>query len=175
MSTRKALQQEIEETREAYHQLIQSVPESAFDLPSDNPAWTVGEVLYHMTIAPRMLGNDVKIITKYSWLYRLIPKIVPEGLFHWLNKKSTQYGARQLSHEFLAQTYDAAHEATMRALANVEESDFAKQVQYPDWDPMLAGNVTLERLFHYVKDHFDSHEGQIRAIVASLGTQADGE
>jgi len=36
----------MEETRLAFHQLLDSLPERALDLPSDNPAWTIGEVIY---------------------------------------------------------------------------------------------------------------------------------
>ena len=62
MSTREKLPLEIEATKMAFHKLLDSIPVEAYDLPSDNPAWTVGEVLYHMSIAPRMLGKDVKMI-----------------------------------------------------------------------------------------------------------------
>ncbi len=43
---REKLKQEMEETRLAFHQLLDSLPERALDLPSDNPAWTIGEVIY---------------------------------------------------------------------------------------------------------------------------------
>lgn len=165
MSKREALRQEIEETRAAFHALLAAVPDAALHLPSDNPAWTVGEVLYHMSVAPRMLGRDAKMITGQNWAFRLIPLIVPKGLFNWLNQELTKYGARRLSREFLAEEYDKAHAMTLRMLAAVADSDFEKRVHYPDWDPLLSGEVTLEKLFHYVKAHFDSHEGQLRAII----------
>lgn len=165
MSTRAELRQEIEETRAAFHELLDSIPEEAFDLPSDNPAWTIGEVLYHMSLAPRLLSRDVDMITGQSWIYHLIPVIVPQAAFDWLNKQLTRFGARNVSREFLAQEYDRAHESTLRALSEVDESDFDKHVQYPGWDPLLSGEVTVERLFHYVKAHFDSHADQIRRIV----------
>jgi hypothetical protein len=60
MSTREELRQEIEATKIESHKLLNSVPVEAYDLPSDNPAWTIGEVLYHMSIAPRMLAKMSK-------------------------------------------------------------------------------------------------------------------
>jgi hypothetical protein len=56
----------------------------------------------------------------------------------------------------------------MRALDQVANSDFDKHLRYPDWDPLLSGEVTLERLFHYVKVHFDSHAEQIGLIVENM-------
>ncbi len=161
MSTRENLRIEIEETKEAFHQLLESIPDEAFGLPSGNPAWTIGEVLYHMSIAPRMLGTDVKMILNQNWFYRLIPAIIPKSLFDWMNKILTKYGARNLTREFLAAEYDKAHLATIKALNEVKELDFKKKLNYPDWDPLLSGKVTLERLFHYIKLHFDVHAAQI--------------
>lgn len=164
MSIRDNLRIEIEETKEAFHQLLESIPDEAFGLPSDNPAWTIGEVLYHMSIAPRMLGTDVKMILNQNWFYRLIPAIIPKRLFDWLNKILTKFGARNLTREFLASEYDKANSATLKALNEVREIDFQKKLNYPDWDSLLSGEVTLERLFHYNKLHFDVHAVQIRLI-----------
>lgn len=166
MSAREKLRMEIEETRKSFHQLLESIPDEAFGLPSDNPAWTIGEVLYHMSIAPRMLGTDVKMIVNQNWFYKLVPAIIPKSLFDWFNKILTRYGARKLTREFLAAEYDRAHQATLKALDEVEEADFEKKLNYPDWDPLLSGEVTLERLFHYVRAHFDVHAAEIRRRVS---------
>lgn len=170
MTIRQGLRQEIEATRTSFHELLNSIPDEAFELPSENPAWTIGEVLYHMSIAPRMLGTDVKMILNQNWFYRLIPVIIPKRLFDWLNKILTKFGARNLTREFLASEYDKANSATLKALNEVREMDFKKKLNYPDWDPILSGEVTLERLFHYIKLHFDLHAAQIHVKL----TEAKG-
>lgn len=162
MSIRDNLRIEIEETRRSFHQLLERIPDEALGLPSGNPAWTIGEELYHMSIAPRMLGTDVKMILNQNWFYRLIPAIIPKSLFDWLNKNLTKFGARNLTREFIAAEYDKAHSATLKSLDEINEEDFMKKLNYPDWDPLLSGEVTLERLFHYVKLHFEVHAVQIR-------------
>ena len=165
MSNHPELRQEIEATRQAFHQLLAQVPETAFFQPSDNPAWTVGEVLYHISLAPRFLLQDVKMITGQSWFLRFVPILMPKWLFNWLNARLTRYGARNLTRQFLADEYDKAHAITVKALDSVTEADLTKSLHYPNWDPLLSGEVTLERLFHYVKVHFDSHAVQIRAMI----------
>jgi hypothetical protein len=90
---------------------------------------------------------------------------MPKKVFDWMNKNLTRYGARNSTPEFLAKEYDKAHKATIEALAEVDDADFEKKLYYPDWDPLLSGEVTLERLFHYVRVHFDSHAEQILEIV----------
>jgi hypothetical protein len=168
MTIREELYQEINATRDKYDNLVESIPENAYPLPTDNPAWNVGQILYHMSMAPRNLRRDVKMILGQNWLYRLIPSVVPKKLFDWLNKHLTRYGARKVSQEFLAAEYEKAHKATLKALAEVEDKDFEKSLVYPGWDPLLSGEITLESLFHYVKKHFDSHAAQLTMIVKSM-------
>jgi hypothetical protein len=44
----------------------------------------------------------------------------------------------------------------------MHEADFQKSVVYPaEFVSELAGEVTVERLFRYVKEHFDIHAEQI--------------
>ena len=83
MTNKSELLQEIEEIRQRYHMLLQSIPDSVFTNPSSNPAWTIGEVLYHMSLAPRFMVADVKIILERPWLLQLLPILLPEWLFHW--------------------------------------------------------------------------------------------
>jgi hypothetical protein len=134
--------------------------------PSDNPAWTVAEMLYHLSIAPRFVGEDVKIFLRLNWLYLIIPIVIPKKLFDWFIKEFTRYGARRATPLFLAQQYDKAHAAALKALAGVGDEDFARRLYYPDWDPILSGEVTLEMVFHYIKAHFDSHASQLRQIAS---------
>lgn len=178
MDNRQRLREEIEATRQAYHRLLDSIPEQAYALPSANPAWNVGQVLYHMSLAPRFMVLDVQMIGGQRWVYRLVPKIISRRLFDWLNARLTRFGARRISQAFLAQEYDRAHAATLRALDALDEADLARSLPYPDWDPLLTGEVTMEYLFGYIQRHFDSHAGQISIAIApqpvSQGRQGEG-
>jgi len=168
MNIREQLYQEIVETKNEYNALLESIPEKAYVLPSSNPAWTIGEILYHMIIAPRFMIKDIKMILGQNWLFRLIPVIIPKKLFDWLNKHLTRYGARNVSREFLLIEYKKAHEAALKALSNIDDKDFEKSFDYPDWDPLLSGKVTPERLFHYIKLHFDTHSQELISIAKNL-------
>lgn len=159
---REELQEEIEATRRDFHQLLDEVPDEALPQPSDNPAWTIGEVLYHMSLAPRLMVADVSMITGQRQVYQLFPKLVPQALFDWVNKVYTRSKGRNLSRRQLAEAYDRATEQILKTLAAVQDDDFTKSAEYPGWDPLLSGEVTLVQLFHYVKAHFELHAGQIR-------------
>ncbi len=161
MDTRERLRQEIEATRVAFHQLLDSIPEAALSQPSDNPAWNIRQVLFHIAIIPRYMIVEVVMIRKQVWLYELLPRLIPKRLFDELNARMTRLGARGMTRQRLAEAYDQSCQAAFRALNTVPEADFDKHLNYPLWDPLLYGDVTIEYLFGYIKRHFDSHKAQV--------------
>ena len=150
------LRAELEQTRRDFHQLLSQIPADKLDAPSTNPAWTIREVLYHMSLAPRNLPADVRMIRHL----KRVPRI-PAGPFNRLNTYLTRRGARNLDKSALADRYDQAHQRTMQALDSIQEEEWDFGVQYPDWDPMLSGFVTIERLFHYIRQHYIAHAEEV--------------
>lgn len=39
----------------------------------------------------------------------------------------------------------------------------------------IAGEVSIERLFRYVKEHFDTHADQIKAGIKEPGSKKQGQ
>ena len=162
MSLKDELRAELIQTRDAFHALLAEVPDEVFSKPSDNPAWTIGEVLFHMSLAPRFMTTDLRMIISRPWLARVFAVLVSRSLFDSLNAFLTRYWSRNLDRKFLGEQYDRAHERALRSLEGLKESDFQKSLQYPGYDPILSGEVTVERLYRYIKLHFVSHASQIR-------------
>jgi hypothetical protein len=165
MTIKDELRLDLTQTCEAYHALLAEIPDEAFSRLSDNPSWTIGEVLFHMSLAPRFMTTDLKMIISRPWLAKVFAALVPQSIFDRLNDWYTRYGARNLSRSFLAEQYDKAHLRVLKSLETVQEDEFQKTMFYPGYDPILAGDVTVERLFHYIKLHFEEHAGQIRKIL----------
>jgi hypothetical protein len=115
-----------------------------------------------MSLAPRNLPSDVRLIRHLKW----VPKL-PAGPFNSINAYLTRRGARNLDKAALAAKYDEAHSRTILALDSVKDDQWALGVDYPDWDPILSGFVTLERLFHYIRQHFEAHAEEIRSALSS--------
>ena len=151
---------ELEATRQDFHQLLAEVPQEMLDLPSLNPDWTICEIFFHMSLAPRNLPSDVLMIRHL----KRVPKI-PAGPFNWLNSYRTKRGARNLDKAGLAEKYDQAHSRTLAALESVKNEEWDFGIEYPSWDPMLSGYVTMLRLFQYIRLHFDAHAEEIRSAV----------
>ena len=158
---KEQLRIEIEAARQDFHRLLAEVPEDRLDEPSQNPDWTIREVLYHMSLAPRNLPADVRMIRHL----KVVPRF-PAGLFNRLNRYFTRRGARNLDKVGLAARYDQAHSRTLHALESIKDEEWAFGVQYPGWDPLLSGFVTMERLFHYIRQHFDAHADEVRSVIA---------
>lgn len=156
-SISEELRAELEATRVAFHELLDSIPAENWNKPTSNPAWTVGELVFHMTVALRMLPEDVRLIRRLGWTPR-----PPASLFNWLNERLTRRGARGLTAEDVGEKYDTAHREVLRLMETIKGDEWEKGMDYPDWDPLLSGHVTLEKLFHYPAQHFESHAEQLR-------------
>jgi hypothetical protein len=158
---REEIRAELEDTRQAYHALLNSLTEEDWDKTSGNPAWTVGQLMVHMTFAPRMLPADVSLIRGGGWM----PKL-PALLFNWSNVWMTRWAARKESLRTVGALYCAAHRRALDLLDTIQEDEWGLSREYPDWDPMLSGTVTIERLFHYLAEHFEVHAEQVRQNLA---------
>src|SRR5262245_32664486 len=126
-----------------------------------------------MSLAPRLMIADVRMLTAHRRVARLVSRVFPERLFHWLNKVYTARRGRGLSPEALLCEYDRGHRIALRTLSLVSDADLDEMFIYPDWEPLLAGEITLERLFHYIKEHFQVHAQDLAQILGSATRPED--
>ena len=167
---REEIRAELEITRDAYHALLATLSEGDWRKASGNPAWTVGQLMVHMTFAPRMLPADVSLIRRGGWMPNL-----PAFIFNWSNVLMTRWAARREDIHTVGALYDAAHNNALGALETVQDEEWGLGREYPDWDPMLSGYVTLERLFRYLKLHFEVHQEQVRQGLAGTAPTSEKE
>jgi hypothetical protein len=166
MGLQTELAQELEVTHQNFHHLLDSIPEALYVQPSDNPAWTIGDVLYHITIGTIAIRFEI-------WMIRTAPRLIQfalndstSKLINWINAPFARRGQR-ITRQRLIKAYEAGHAGLISSLKRIREADWEKSVIYPAaFVSELAGIVTVERLFRYVKLHFEVHEGQIRAATA---------
>jgi hypothetical protein len=155
------IREELESTRQAYHALLGSLSDEAWKKVSGNPAWTVGQLMVHMSFAPRMLPADARLIRRGGWM----PKL-PAFLFNCSNVLMTRWAARKETVHTVGALYDVAHDKALGVLETIQDEEWNLGREYPDWDPLLSGYVTLERLFRYLAIHFDVHQEQLRQGLA---------
>lgn len=163
MTTKQEIEKELDETYARFISLVELIPESEYSLPSSNPAWTIGDVLFHITLGPRALALEVWLTLHARGLYQLAMRYFPSRMF---NRVNAWFGnrKRRISRQGLLKAYGQAHTAINSRLKRTREEDLSKSVIYPkDYVSDLAGEVSVERLFRYVKGHFDAHEEEIHA------------
>src|SRR5574338_1654121 len=159
---------ELESTRRAFLHMLESIPEEYYDLPSDNPAWTIGDVLYHITLGPPAIRVEIWMIRHARWLFAAFLNDRTAGIFNWGNALFARHPKR-ITPQILIQAYDRGHTGLLKSLEKMRADDFRKSVQYPEtFVSELAGVVTIERLFRYIKIHFDVHAGQIRKKLGGI-------
>jgi hypothetical protein len=152
---------EIQETRGKFLALLEATPESDYSLPTRNPAWTVGELLFHITLGPHALAFEIWMILHARGLFQFGLNTLPFKLFNRVNARFARRGAR-ITRLGLIKAYGKAHTVIRSRLRRTREEDFQKSVSYPAaLEASLAGEVTVERLFHYVKEHFAAHAVQM--------------
>ena len=162
VSLKDELLDEIEGTRQRFLQLLDTIPEENYALPSENPAWSVGDVLFHLTLGPRALAFEMWMLIHANGVFQWELRILPTRAFNRINAWFARRDAHRLSRAGLRKAYENAHAALRSVLKRVREQDFARSVVYPtDFVPELACEVDVERLARYVKVHFEVHSMQI--------------
>jgi len=167
MGLKEELTQDLESARLGFHHLLDSVPEAVYSHPSDNPAWTIGGVLYHITLGPPAIRFEIWMIRHVPWVFKALNNSTSR-LFNWGNTLLARAPSR-ITRQTLTEAYEKGHTGLMSSLKRMQEDDFARTVSYPpEFVAELAGEVSIERLFRYIKLHFDVHAGQINAALSSL-------
>jgi len=154
--------QELEATRQGFHHVLNSVPEAFYHHPSLNPAWTVGDVLYHITLGPPALRFEIWMIRHARRFFQLAMNDLTSSIFNRVNVVFARHPKR-ITRQSLLKAYEAGHAGIMSSLKRTREDEFQKSIRYPEsFVTELAGEVTVERLFRYTKSHFEIHAGQIK-------------
>lgn len=156
------LEKELDETHRRFFALVESIPEADYPLPTENPAWTVGDILYHITLGPRALALEIWVTIHAGGLYNLLMRHFPSRFFNSVN---AWFGnrRRRISRQSLLKAYGRAHTIIKSRLRRTREEDLLKTAVYPlDYVSDLKGEVSVERLFRYVTGHFEEHEQALR-------------
>jgi hypothetical protein len=165
MSIKEDLVQGLESARQNFHHLLDSVPEAFYHHPSLNPAWMIGDVLYHITLGPPAIRFEIWMIFNAKGLFQFFMNDITAKLFNWGNALFTRHPKR-ITRQGLLKAYEAGHAGLLSSLKRMEEKDLQKAVIYPEsFVPEIAGEVSIEQLFRYAKSHVDIHAEQIRKAI----------
>jgi uncharacterized damage-inducible protein DinB len=162
---RHALAAEPEATRQAFYAIVATLSPADWTRPSANPAWTIGEVLWHIT------GYLFLIPQQLIWLQTgTFPDLAHQSAedLNRGNVRQTRAEAQHQTVTSIIQAYEAGHAATLAALQSVRGDQWRIGVRMPDMGSSFTGEYrTIEALFRYHARHFAEHVAQIpTGIVA---------
>jgi uncharacterized protein (TIGR03083 family) len=145
----QALKSELESTRAAFNTLLDSLSADDWKKKSANPAWSVGQLMWHMAwgleFTPKAVGycRAGKAPNPPSWL-------VGPG-----NVLITRFGSRGARPRSVADKYAQGHAAILQTLEGVSDDEWGKGVR------AYGVDYTIESLFREVTIHFREHEADI--------------
>ncbi len=161
IATRATLRTEIEITQERFARFLVTIPDEALKTPSKDPAWTNGELLYLMSVAPRLIRSVLKKYMRENPRPGYVFKNITGPLIQKTNEVLTRARGQNSTRWTIAAEYDSTCALVLELLDALSEDDFGKTLDIPDMDPLLPRHITIEELFHYVKNHFSTYSKQI--------------
>lgn len=156
-TTRVELRTEIELTRERFHRFLVTVPDAALKLSSKDPAWNNGELLYWLSISPRIIKSVLKKYMSERPRHSYISRLITGPLLQKTSEMFIRSRGHNSTRWTIAMQYDNTYTLVMELLDTISDDEFDKTLTVPDIDPLLPEKITIENLFHYVKNHFEFH------------------
>lgn len=165
-STKTTIQTELEDTRAAFHDLLDGVSDEEWNCRSGNAAWTIGTELWHIADSLRFIHGTIKRArrNRHSLPIKLPARIVdlPRMLYvKWFGRNATRQAA--------AEIYDAGHARFLDTLALVRDDEWNKSSVLLDW------HLTIIELFHRPAAHFAEHAASIQNGLAAVRTNMDSD
>jgi pimeloyl-ACP methyl ester carboxylesterase len=155
---RAALRAELEATNTQFRTLVESLSEERWRQPCLGSAWTVGEVMVHLTWALEQLPAEVASARRGQGMFNYLAWLA-DPVSYWTNR----WDARGATRASVVGRYDAAMAAVLASLDTVADGDWALGANFYG-----HGFYTIEGLFHTPAQHLAEHT----AALANLGTAA---
>jgi hypothetical protein len=150
-SAHEAIREELERVRGHFHAVVATLHEADWRAASLNPAWTIAELLSHVTV---QLGS-LPCLVEVARSGRGLPPL-PRLLVDRLNVGITRRGARDETLQTIHIHYDAAHAAALVALELVRDDEWQRGHSF------FGEYYTIEALFRSHARHFAEHLAQLR-------------
>lgn len=167
--TKETIRAELEATRKVFHALLDSLSEIDLHTKSQNPGWTNGEILVHMTFGFIILNALLPLARlwarlptwtskPFAWLLNAFTRP-----FNWINALGTRGQARLFTLGRIAKIYDRVNDRLIKQIDHIQDEEWEHGMYYPTrWDPNFNEFMTIRDLFHYPVKHLHFHLDQIK-------------
>jgi hypothetical protein len=147
-----AIRQELEQAKQDFHALLDSIDPADWERPCEPNGWTVRQSMWHLASEVGLTAGSVAM-AKQGRNYS------PPG---WISRRLTAFntkrGARQATVESVAEQYDYGHEKLIAALDEVEPEDWEKGSR------IFGEYTTVEGHFHSVAWRLAEFSAEIKKM-----------
>ncbi|MER5911229.1 DinB family protein [Streptomyces sp. NPDC001982] len=165
---RKAVHEEMERARTAFHQLLEHATETDLRRLTDGTRWTNEQLLFHMLFGYILIRPLLVLLRVFGRLphgaSRLFARLLNAATkpFDVVNYLGPVGGAKVLGRRRMGTAFDRVIADLHRRLDAEREPDLALLMHYPTrWDPYFRDVMTIADLYRYPTEHFDFHRRQL--------------
>jgi hypothetical protein len=170
--TADAIRDDLAEAGRRFHELVDSMSDSDWKTPSRNPAWTNGQVVYHVLFGFILIPALFGMIRFWSRMPPRFSRSFARALnwstpvFNLANSLGPKGQAALFGQKRAIPIFDRVHRAILRRVDSLEQGEWRRGMYYPDrWDNLFRDFMTYEDLFRYPGLHLKKHLNQL-----ALGT-----
>ncbi len=146
---RDTIRAELKTTRDAYHELLRSLSPEDWKKKTGNPAWSVGQLMWHIAWGDNFAPQAVASCKRGRGLNP------PQFISNTVNMLITRLGAGRATPQSVADKYDATHTAILAVLDKVKEGEW-------DMGAKIFGEFfTVESVLRSPVSHFKEHEADV--------------
>ncbi len=153
---RQALRAELESVRTAFHQLLASLSDEDWRKKSANPAWSVGQLMWHLSHGMEFFTQAV------GYCRRGKGPNPPSFVIGPGNVLLTRFGSRGATPQSAREKYDRGHEALLACLDGVRDDEWSKGAR------IYGNDYTIASAFPEVAEHYREHEADILRGLSRL-------
>jgi hypothetical protein len=146
---KEAIRRELEWTKTAYHELLDSLSPEDWKKKTANSSWNVRQLMWHIAWGNSFTVQGVDQCRKGKGFNP------PMAIVDPLNSLWTRINSRSATPESVAKTYDDVHEKILACLNTVQDDEWQKSAR------SFGNDMTVESCFHEAKKHFDEHSADI--------------
>lgn len=154
---RAALRVELTATNDQLRTLVEALPDTRWQQLSPGSAWTVCEVMVHLTWALEQLPAEVASARQGRGMFNY-PAWFADPASYWMNR----WNARGVTRVSLVRRYDAAMAAVLASLDTVADGEWDLGANFYG-----HGFYTIEGLFHTPAQHLAEHTAVLAAEQAA--------
>lgn len=149
-SLREVIRTELENNRNAFLALLDSLADSDLPRKSANLPWTVRDILFHIVLSLEYVPREVRAAQRRQ---NLLP--MPQVIYDPINVLMTKLGALRQNCESLRRRYEAAHLLILQLLDTIQADEWSKNTRF------FYVEASIEMLFRRQVQHIAEHIAQI--------------